>query len=292
MSIVAVLDSVLTLGGVGLVFAVLIALAHRRFQVWEDPRIDAVLGFLPGANCGACGEAGCRAFAEALTAERVQPARCTVMSAADMADVAESLGIEAGQVNRRVARLLCAGDCETALEHAHYQGFPTCAAAVRVAGGGKACTWSCLGLGDCAEACSFGAIFMDRSGLPRVMPERCTSCGDCVEVCPRDLFTIMPIEQKLIVQCRNPLVADEAEALCRVACNGCGLCALDAAPDLIEIIDGLAVIDYSKNAQAGPDATRRCPTGAIAWVEGAQLPNLSENTPLPCNTGQTGSALQ
>ncbi|MEK7388008.1 MAG: hypothetical protein AABZ83_16335, partial [candidate division NC10 bacterium] len=43
---------------------------------------------------------------------------------------------------------------------------------------------------------------------------------------------------------------------------------LDAAPGVIEMKNGLAVVDYAKNDQAGPEATRRCPTGAIVWVEG------------------------
>jgi hypothetical protein len=45
----------------------------------------------------------------------------------------------------------------------------------------------------------------------------------------------------------------------------------DAAPGLIRISHGLAVVDYEKNALASPAATARCPTGAIAWVEGAQF---------------------
>ena len=63
---------------------------------------------------------------------------------------------------------------------------------------------------------------------------------------------------------------EEAEAACSVACNGCGRCVADAAPGLIEMRSGLAVIDYTKYELATPDAIKRCPTGAIVWVEGAQ----------------------
>ncbi len=134
----AVLGSVAILGGVGLAFAGLIALAHRKFQVWEDPRIDAVAAMLPGANCGACGQAGCRAFAELLVAGGIQPAGCTVMGADEVADVATLLGVEAGEADKRVARLLCAGGSDVALQQADYRGLATCAAAAAVAGGGKA----------------------------------------------------------------------------------------------------------------------------------------------------------
>src|SRR3989304_1570510 len=81
----------------------------------------------------------------------------------------------------------------------------------------------------------------------------------------------MPIEHKLLVQCKSLLEGDAAERLCRVACPACGKCALDAAPGVIAMTNGLAVVDYAKNDLAGPEATRRCPTGAIVWVEGAQF---------------------
>jgi len=270
MDLTTVLVSVAILGGVGLVFATLIALANRQFWVWEDPRINAVVDMLPGNNCGACGKAGCRAFAEALIDGQIQPATCTVMGPDQVTDMANYLGVDAGEANKRVARLLCAGGCDVAPSLAEYRGLQTCKAAAAVAGGGKGCSWGCLGLADCEVACDFDAIYMNDVELPVVIPERCTACGDCVEACPKDLFTLMPIEQKLIVQCKNLLEGDEAEAACQVACTACGKCALDAAPGLIAMVSGLAVIDYSKNNLATPAATARCPTGAIVWVDGAQ----------------------
>ena len=136
--------------------------------------------------------------------------------------------------------------------------------------GTKMCQYGCHGLGNCARACPFDAIVL-KDGVIHIDEEKCTGCGVCVEACPRDLFIIMPTEQKLIVQCRSLLEGDEAEALCKVACNGCGLCATDGAPGLIHIDDGLAVIDYELNQRAEPKATERCPTGAITWVEAGQL---------------------
>jgi ferredoxin len=112
---------------------------------------------------------------------------------------------------------------------------------------------------------------MNAVGLPVVIPDKCTACGDCVEACPLDLFTLMPIDHKLIVQCKNLLEGDEAEAVCEVACNACGRCAADAKPGLIEMVNGLAVIDYEKNELAGVEALERCLTGAIVWVEGTQF---------------------
>ena len=265
-----VLVSVAILGTLGLVLGGMIAAATKKLWVWEDPRIDEVTGLLPGNNCGACGQAGCRAFAEKAIAGAIQRAQCTVMSADAVQTVARYLGVAAGTANKRLARLRCGGGDGVAVRAAEYRGLETCAAAAAVAGAGIGCSWACVGLADCERSCTFDAIFMNDRRLPVVIPQLCTACGDCVEACPRELFTLMPADQKLIVQCRSLLEGAAAESLCSAACNGCGRCALDAAPGLIQITSGLAVIDYSKNALADPLATKRCPTNAIVWVEGMQ----------------------
>ena len=271
MTGIPVLDSALILGGVGLFFGLLISLVNKRFRVWEDPRIVGVEEMLPSTNCGACTQPGCRAFAEALVAGKQQPSDCTVMGPEDVEDVAAFLGVDAGEANKRVARLLCAGGKEEAHREADYSGFETCKAAAAVAGGGKGCTWGCLGLADCERVCLLDAIYMNEDELPVVIPEKCTACNDCVETCPKDLFVLMPIDHKLIVQFRNLLHGDDAEDLCSVACNACARCVADAAPGLIEMVDNLAVIDYEKIALADPKAVSRCPTDAIVWVEGQQF---------------------
>jgi Na+-translocating ferredoxin:NAD+ oxidoreductase RNF subunit RnfB len=273
--------SSLILGGVGVTFAALIAVAQRRFRVLEDPRVDVITAMLPGSNCGACGSAGCRAFAETLVAGRNQPASCTVMGPGDIAAVAAYLGVNAGAADKRVARLRCAGGCDVAPAQAQYVGLGTCRAAAAVAGGGKACPWGCLGLGDCAVVCAVDAILMNPARLPVVFPERCTACGDCVEVCPKDLFVLMPIAHKLIVQCRNPLEGERATALCRVACNACGKCVLDAAPGLLRMEGGLPVVNHDLIHLAAPEATARCPTGAIVWVEDRQFTPSRPAAPAP-----------
>ena len=272
-----ILDSALVLGSVGLFFGFLIAMVNKKFQVWEDPRIDDVEELLPSTNCGACGMPGCRAFADAVVNGKEQPSSCTVMGPDDVADVASYLGVDAGEANKRVARLLCAGGKNEAIQNSDYAGLETCKAAASVAGGGKGCSWGCLGLADCEVSCLLDAIYMNDDDLPVVIPELCTACNDCVEACPKDLFVLMPIEQKLIVQCKNLLKGDAAEDLCSVACNTCNRCVADSEPGVIEMIDNLAVINYEKNALTDPKAILRCPTNAIVWVEGQQfVENLIE----------------
>jgi Na+-translocating ferredoxin:NAD+ oxidoreductase subunit B len=103
-----------------------------------------------------------------------------------------------------------------------------------------------------------------------VDPEKCTACNDCVDACPLGLFTLMPLDHRLIVQCRSLLEGEDATAVCAVACNACGRCA-PTRPGLIRMERGLAVVDYERIELQDPAALARCPTGAIAWVEGAQF---------------------
>lgn len=271
------LTAIAILGSVGLFFGIAIALASRKLRVWEDPRIDVVTGMLPGANCGACGVPGCRAFAELAVAGHKRPADCNVVNAEGASLIAAYLGVDAGAANKKVARLLCAGGANVSVQLADYAGLDSCAAASTVAGGGKGCAWGCLGFGDCAVVCEFDAIGMDENRLPVVDVVKCTACGDCVDACPKGLFEILPLDRRLIVQCRSALEGDAVLELCQAGCTACGKCALDAAPGLITMQRGLPVIDYSKNVLASPDAVRRCPTGAIAWVDGAQRFARPEN---------------
>jgi len=257
--------------GIGLFFALILAVAYRFLKVPEDPRIEAAEGLLPGSNCGACGQPGCHAFAEHLVQGTLAPSRCTVSSAEAVAAIAELLDVDPGRQEQRVARLHCAGGRGQAHQIAEYRGLASCLSASVLSGGGKGCAWGCLGLGDCLRACTFDALRMNANGLPQVDIERCTACGDCVDACPRDLFEILPLSHRLIVQCRSPLAGDPARALCTTACDACGRCAADAAPGLIRMQDNLPVVDYGAGGPAAPQATYRCPTGAIQWVEGTQF---------------------
>lgn len=257
------------LAGLGLTFGLILSVAYKNFKVFEDPRIDVVEELLPNANCGACGEPGCRAFAEKVVSDGTNPAKCTVSSEDGIERIANYLGVEVSQEEKKVARLLCAGGINEAHNLASYKGgMSTCRGESVVVGGSKDCSWGCLGLGDCEKACDFDAIVMNSNGLPQVDSDKCTACGDCVDECPKDLFELMPLSRKLIVQCKSLLEGDNAESKCSVACTGCSRCAADSAPDVISIIDNLAVINYDLNDLTNPYATKRCPTNAIVWLEG------------------------
>ncbi len=262
----------LFMAGLGGLLAAILVLANRRLYVYEDPRIDQVDELLPHANCGACGQPGCRPFAEAVVAGTVDPGLCTVNTPEKNQVIADFLGVAVGEHEKQVARLACAGGNHVARNRARYQGLATCRAAALVSGGGKGCTWGCLGLGDCEEVCDFDAIHMDGHGLPVVDTDLCTACGDCCDICPKGLFSLQPVSHRLWVACKNRDLEGEAEAVCEVACTACGKCVADAPQGVIRLEDNLAVVDYAHNALATRGPIERCPTGAIVWLDEARGP--------------------
>jgi len=255
------------MASLGLLLAGVLAIANKLLFVYEDPRIDDVEEMLPKANCGACGTPGCRQFAEGLIAGKYDPAQCTVNSKEMNKYIADFIGVEMGNLEKRVARLACAGGDHVAYIRASYDGMQTCRGAALVSGGGKGCAWGCLGFGDCETECEFDAIQMTQLGLPVVNEDLCTACGDCVDVCPKDLFELHPVSHQLFVACKNLEKGDQPEAECEVVCTACERCAVDSPEGLITIQNNLAVIDYSKNSLASKVAIQRCPTGAIVWFD-------------------------
>jgi len=237
------METILTAVGfmavLGLILASVLVVANKRLYVFEDPRIDQVEELLPKANCGACGTAGCRQFAEKLVQGEIEPGKCTVNTKEMNQVIADFLGVDLGAGEKRVARLACAGGIHVAYIRASYGGVQSCRGAALVSGGGKGCSWGCLGLGDCAEVCEFDAIHLDKHGLPVVSEDKCTACGDCVTVCPnRAIFTYrsqerlldLPLLQwqgrKLSIVGRERFELRQAYQVAVLAdlCNDCGNC--------------------------------------------------------------------
>jgi len=260
-----ILIAIAALGGLTFLLALMLVLANKKLYVYEDPRIDAVEDMLPHANCGACGYPGCRPFAEALVSGEALPGKCTVSTEEGRARIADYLGVALGGDERQVARLACAGGANVARLQAQYEGLESCQAAALVSGGGKGCSWGCLGYGDCEVVCDFDAIAMDAQGLPVVDVDKCTACGDCVEACPKDLFSLEPMSHRLWVACKNQDMGDEILEECEVACTACGRCAMDAPGDLIEMAYNLPVVKHAAAVET-KEPIQRCPTGAIVWL--------------------------
>ncbi|MCF7832342.1 MAG: RnfABCDGE type electron transport complex subunit B [Candidatus Marinimicrobia bacterium] len=271
MDIQSILIAAGSMGGLGLVFATVLAIANKKLHVEEDPRVIEIIDVLPGANCGGCGYPGCQAFADAVVKGDAPVGGCPV-GGSDVADlVAKIMGVEVKTGEREVARCMCQGGLKEIAYQGEYRGAQSCIAATLVSGGKKLCEFGCMGLGDCAAICPFGAITISENRLPVVDNEKCVGCGKCVDVCPRDLMEMHPISYKDRVLCKNHDIGRYAMKICTRSCIACGLCEKKCPFDAIHVIDNLAVIDYEKCKHCGLCSTV-CPNEAIEHIKKARKP--------------------
>jgi Na+-translocating ferredoxin:NAD+ oxidoreductase subunit B len=262
-----IIYAVISLSAIGVVAAVVLYFVAQKFKVIEDPRIDLVEAVLPGANCGGCGFAGCRAFAEAIVKkEDLEGFNCPVGGNALMADVAGLMGLEAEEKDPLIAVLRCNGSRENAPQKIRYDGPATCGFAHGLYSGESGCPFGCLGLGDCVESCNFDAMYMDEeTGLPVVIEDKCVACGACVKACPRGIFELRPKgkkDRRVFVCCINEEKGAPAKKNCDVACIGCGKCVKVCPFDAITLENNLAYIDPEK-CKLCRKCAPECPTNAI-----------------------------
>ncbi len=269
-----ILNSVLMLGGAGIIGAVILYIVSVKFKVFEDERIDVVETMLPGANCGACGKTGCRAFATAVVGADEKDfvnLFCPVGGNKTMANVANFMGYTATEKEPHIAVLRCNGSLANAPKKVEYDGAPSCRLAHNIHAGESGCPHGCLGLADCVSVCNFDALHMNEvTGLPEVDAEKCTACGACVKMCPRHLFELRPKgkdNKRVYVSCMNTQKGGTAKKNCKVACIGCGKCERTCADGSVKIENNLSYISASVNIdEFGGALVGCCPTGAIAGV--------------------------
>jgi len=266
MNYTSLLYAVLSMGGMGLFFSILITLANKKLHVEEDPRIELVTDLLPGANCGSCGYAGCANFAENLVGGKSQLNACPVCGAEAAETIAKILGVEVESGIRQVAIVMCQGGDGIVKKKADYDGIQTCIGAAFVSGGERACAYGCIGLGDCVTVCPFDAIHMNDKGIPMVDRVKCTGCGNCVSACPRNVIELHPISHHVFVLCRNEDSGKNSRAVCSAACIGCKICEKAVAGVGFTVENNLAIVDHDKYTKDLVLPTEKCPTKAIVIV--------------------------
>ena len=259
--------TIAVLAGLGLILALLLFLLAKKFKVEEDPRIDEVEKVMPGANCGGCGFAGCRAFADsAMKAPNLDNHYCPVGGNDVMKQVAAILGYEVKEKAPEVAVVRCNGTCANRPRTNTYDGVQSCKVKAALYAGDTACGFGCLGCGDCAAACQFGALSMDpETELPVVDEQKCTACGACVKACPKSIIELRPKGprgMKVFVSCVNKDKGPVAKKACAAACIGCGICAKTCTHDAIVVEGNVAYIDSSK-CKLCRECEAMCPTGSI-----------------------------
>ena len=256
-----ILYAILALGGLGILFGLVLGLADKKFSVEADERVSAVRAAVAGANCGACGYAGCDAYAEAVVRGEAKANACTPGGMNTVKAINAIMGLDAEALAPVVARVRCQGTCERVSLRYDYTGLPTCRAASGISGGPSACEFGCVGLGDCVSHCAFGAI-MIIDGVAVIDDNACTGCTMCVAACPRNIIKMLPKDQNVVVMCRNEAVGRIARLQCKTACIACKRCEKACPSDSVHVINGVAVIDETTCTCCGA-CIPVCPTHCI-----------------------------
>ncbi|MBP5536046.1 MAG: RnfABCDGE type electron transport complex subunit B [Bacteroidales bacterium] len=290
MSVNPILLAVLVLGLTGAVFAVVLYIVAQKFKVVEDPLIDEVAEVLPGANCGGCGKAGCRAMAEAFVKQgNMEGLKCPAGGEEVARKVAALLGCAAEASEPQVAVVRCGGSCDKAVAKNHYDGLQDCAFASSMYAGESGCTFGCLGLGSCVKACQFDAIAVNpETGIAQVDENKCVACGACVKACPRGVIELRnkgPKGHRVYVACNNKEKGAVARKSCSSACIGCGKCEKTCPFGAIKLENNLAYIDY-KVCKMCRKCVAECPSGCIEATNFPPLPPKKEPAAAPAAAAQ------
>jgi Na+-translocating ferredoxin:NAD+ oxidoreductase subunit B len=264
-----IITAVALMGAIGLLFAIFLVVANRKFAVEVDPKLERVAQRLPGVNCGGCGYASCWLYAESIVEKAEDIDLCVVGGADTTRAVADVMGVEVSgdQSERLVAVVFCQGDNEASHFPGIYKGIQDCAAAIYSQDVSKRCKYGCVGMGSCVRSCPFDAIHLSEGGIPYVDAVKCTACGNCVRACPRDLIELHPISHNSFVYCKSQDPGPIARKVCSKACIACQLCvkaaAKDENADAVTMNGNLAVVTPEPYA-AKPEYGARCPTAAYA----------------------------
>ncbi len=256
-----ILIAILIVAGIGLLLGLVLAVCSVVFAVPRDEKAEELRALLPGANCGACGYSGCDGYAAALTHDGAPANRCTPGGEAVAKALSAALRVEETAVEIKAAVVRCGGCNEAAGRKLQYQGVRTCLAASQFFGGDKACSYGCLGYGDCAAACPYGCITVE-DGLARVDTARCVACGLCAEACPKKLIALLPGTTRGVVRCQSHEKGAQTRKVCTAGCIGCMKCTKACAHGAIRVEQFLAVIDPKKCVGCGACADT-CPVGCI-----------------------------
>lgn len=265
MNVQSILFSALSISGLGLLFGLGLGYASKVFAIKVDPLVPIVREALPGANCGACGFAGCDAYAKAVATEGAEINMCPVGGAALVKVLSEIMGIEAVIADKKSAFVKCNGTCENATEKYAYQGIMDCKNAAFLQGkGSKGCEFGCLGLGSCVKVCEYDAIDVV-NGVAIINQDKCVACGKCVKECPKMVIEMVTDKMKVRVACASLEKGKGVKDNCKVGCIACNMCVKACEFEAITVEKNIAHVIYDKCTQCDA-CVQKCPTKAIVHL--------------------------
>jgi electron transport complex protein RnfB len=164
------LTAILALGILAALFGLLLGYSAIRFRVEGDPVANQINSILPQTQCGQCGFAGCRPYAEAIAAGEADINQCPPGGEAGIRALADLLGRDFKPLNE---------------EHGEHKEKMVAVIDEQV----------CIGCTLCIQACPVDAILGAAKHMHTVIEAECTGCELCVPPCPVDCIDMVPLRQ-------------------------------------------------------------------------------------------------
>ncbi len=166
------LIAVITIVGLAVAFGLLLGYSAIRFHVEGDPIVDQIDGILPQTQCGQCGYAGCRPYAEAMAEGEADINRCPPGGETTVIALADLLGRDPLPLDAEVG-----------------EEKPKAVALID--------EQSCIGCTLCIQACPVDAILGAAKHMHTVIADECTGCKLCLPPCPVDCIEMVPETQTI-----------------------------------------------------------------------------------------------
>ena len=163
-------SALLVMAGIAVVLGALLGFASIRFTVKGDPLVDKIDAILPQTQCGQCGFAGCKPYAQAIARGEAEINQCPPGGEEGIRKLADLFGKEFKPLSAE-----------------HGTEKPKQVAVIDEA--------LCIGCTLCAQACPVDAIVGAAKQMHTVVAPLCTGCELCVPPCPVDCIAMVPVPE-------------------------------------------------------------------------------------------------